>query len=470
MAEILIIDDDKDICTSMSIMVKRLGHDASCANTLREGLSLLSVNNFDVVFLDVRMPDGNGLEVLPRIEEAPSSPEIIIMTGYGDPHGAELAIKSGAWDYIEKGASTKEITLPLVRALQYREHKITNSANKSIVVLKREQIIGNSSKLTACLDVVAQAAGSNANVLITGETGSGKELFARALHENSQRAKGNFVVVDCAALPDTLVESLLFGHEKGAFTGADQPREGLIRQANGGTLFLDEIGELPLLMQKAFLRVLQEHNFRPVGGQREVTSDFRLVAATNRNLETMVKNGEFREDLWYRLKSFIIEVPPLRERIEDIKELTRYHIDKFCDQYGLSSKAFSPEYIDILTQYDWPGNVRELVNTLERSTLAARFEPTIFPKHLPNEIRIKVAQALVKHSPPPPVNNKPFIAGQSMPKLNEYREAICSEAEKQYLIELMALAENNLNSASSISAISLSRLYALLKKYDISTK
>ncbi len=471
MAKILIIDDDESICTSLSHMVKRMGHNVICSNTLLNGLALLAVDTFDVVFLDVRMPDGNGLEALPKIEEAPSSPEIIIMTGYGDPDGAELAIKSGAWDYIEKGASTKEITLPLVRALQYREHKLSCMTAKNIVVLKREYIIGNSSKLNACLDIVAQAAGSNASVLITGETGSGKELFARAVHENSHRAKGNFVVVDCAALPETLVESLLFGHEKGAFTGADQARDGLIRQANSGTLFLDEIGELPLLMQKAFLRVLQEHNFRPVGGQREVASDFRLVAATNRDIDGMVKNGGFREDLWYRLKSFVITIPPLRERSEDIKELIRYHLDRFCDQYDFSPKAFSPEYLDILTQYNWPGNVRELVNTIERSIIAARFEPTLFPKHLPHEIRIKVAQATVSHASPSNINSKPIgTKYKTLPPMHEYRESIFSQAEKQYLNELMELAENKLDSASSISGLSQSRLYALLKKYNIPTK
>ena len=245
-----------------------------------------------MVFLDVRMPDGDGLAMLPLIQAARSAPEIIIMTGFGNASGAELAITSGAWDYIEKGSSVKEITLSLVRALEYRKQKRSSNSTRNVVMLKRDAIIGISPAIKACLEQVAQAAECDASVLVTGETGSGKELFARAIHENSRRAPKPFVVVDCAALPDTLVESLLFGHEKGAFTGAEQSRSGLVAQANGGTLFLDEVGELPLSMQKAFLRVLQEHRFRPVGSHREVCSDFRLVAATNRTWRPWCATGD----------------------------------------------------------------------------------------------------------------------------------------------------------------------------------
>jgi two-component system NtrC family response regulator len=257
MATILIIDDDHLMSETMTRMVRRLGHETLSGATLAEGLALAASHECDVVFLDVRLPDGNGLDALPRIDALPCHPEVIIMTGFGDPNGAELAIKSGAWDYIEKSSSVKEITLSLERALQYRQQKNAVTQNRTVAALKRSQIIGNSPKLNACLDLVAQAAGSDVNVFITGETGTGKELFARAVHENSQRARGNFVVVDCTALPETLVESLLFGHEKGSFTGAEKSRDGLVRQAHCGTLFLDEVGELPLPLQKAFLRVLQ---------------------------------------------------------------------------------------------------------------------------------------------------------------------------------------------------------------------
>ena len=305
-----------------------------CAATLKEGLEKVKSGAVDVVFLDVRMPDGNGLEVLPEIQASSGEPEVIISTGYGDADGAELAIKSGAWDYIEKSSSAKAIHLSLTRALQYRKEKKTAIVANAVRVLRRVNIIGDSPQIHACLDMVAQAAVSDINVLITGETGTGKELFAQAIHNNSARAKSSFVVVDCAALPDTLVESLLFGHVKGSFTGADKDREGLIRKADGGTLFLDEVGELPLVLQKAFLRVLQEHRFRPVGSKSEVKSDFRLVAATNRRLETMATEGTFRKDLLYRISVFALDLPPLQERLSDMKRLARFQTNRLCERHG----------------------------------------------------------------------------------------------------------------------------------------
>lgn len=467
MPNILIIDDDDMMCTTLSSLVERKGHNAVSTMTLTEGIAAAAEKDFDVVFLDVKMPDGNGLEALAKIEASPSSPEVIIMTGFGDPNGAELAIKSGAWDYIEKGFSIKEITLSLERALQYRKEKKEVYQARKAATLKRDDIIGNSVALKSCLDLVAQSAESDANVFITGETGTGKELFARAVHQNSRRSKNNFVVVDCTSLPETLVESLLFGHEKGSFTGADKAQDGLVRQANGGTLFLDEVGELPLSLQKAFLRVLQEHRFRPLGSNHEVESDFRLVAATNRDLDEMVKQGKFRSDLLFRLRSFIIELPPLRERREDIKALSRFHIDKFCERYGLPTKGFSPEFMETLTSYSWPGNVREFVNTIDRTLATARFEQTLFPKHLPSHIRVQVAQSSLETVPQQgseAVENKV----QRLPKLQEFRDTIYAQAEKQYLQDLMDVSAKDIPEACRISGLSQSRLYALLKKYAIS--
>ncbi len=463
MAEILVIDDDEMICQSISNLVRQLGHNASSAHTLAEGLRKAKEDHFDVVFLDVRMPDGNGLDLLPEIRAIPSSPEIIIITGFGDPEGAELAIKSDAWDYIEKPSSVQAIRLPLIRALEYRAEK---KALKPTVALKRQGIIGSAQKLTACFDLLAQASGSDVNVLIQGETGTGKELFAWAIHNNSPRAARNFVVVDCAALPETLVESVLFGHRRGAFTGADRSQDGLIKQADRGTLFLDEVGELPLAIQKSFLRVLQERRFRPVGGDQEVRSDFRLVAATNRNLETMVKQGRFREDLLFRLRTFIIPLPPLRECKDDIKELTFYYMDKFCGRFGIESKGMSPGFWDVLHDYKWPGNVRELIQALEKALLSAKDEPVLFPKHLPHHIRIQVTQDLLrkKEEPPERAASKPTSL-KDLPKLQEIRDAAVSEAERQYLRDLIALTGDDIKKACQVSGLSRSRLYTLLKKY-----
>jgi two-component system NtrC family response regulator len=463
MANVLIIDDDKLIREWIANVVAQLGHHPVSTHLLREGLSKVQSEPFDIVFVDVRLPDGSGLEIMPKIKAARSSPEIIVITGLGDPDEAELAIQTGAWDYLEKPASFDAIKLPLLRALEYRAER--ERGNPS-TVLKRNGIIGDSPKITSCLELLAEAAGSDANVLITGKTGTGKELFAKVVHSNSRRAKRSFVVVDCTALPETLVESVLFGHARGAFTGAETSEEGLIKQADGGTLFLDEIGELPLLIQKKFLRVIQEHRFRPVGGRQEIGSDFRLVAATNRNLEDMVLAGRFREDLLFRLRTLVIESPSLREIPEDIKKLTVHYINDLCVRFGIVPKGASPEFWDAVTQYPWPGNVRELIQALEKALLSAKDEPMLFPKHLPTYIRIQVARSsFLKRPASQGKSELRSSVPKAPPKLKEIRKAAVAEAERQYLKDLISFAGGNNNKACRISGLSRSRLYTLLRKY-----
>lgn len=488
MSRILIVDDDKMMNDALARAIKRTGHEVSCCDSLQSGLSEVYANPYDVVYLDVRMPDGDGLENLPKFKEAPSKPEIIIITGYANSRGAELAIKSGAWDYVRKPSSIKEMTLPLLRVLQYRQNK---NETKHPVALNLDGIVCSSPAMRECLDVVARASNCDANVLITGETGTGKELFAWAIHNNSARANRNFVVVDCTVLPETLVESLLFGHEKGAFTGANQAKEGLIKQADGGTVFLDEVGELPLSVQKRFLRVLQERHFRPVGSKREVHSDFRLIAATNRDLEQMVAEHNFRKDLIFRLRSIHIHLPSLLKRKEDIRELISYYITKLCENNGIATKGFSPEFIEALTTYEWPGNVRELINTLESVIAEALDAPILFPYHLPVHIRIKATQASLDEKPvagkitplkpekqeklenqenqiEPPQNYKPEVASANLPTLKEYREMGLAALEKEYLEKLMSFTNGRIKEAGSISGLSRSRLYGLMKKYNVS--
>jgi two-component system NtrC family response regulator len=469
MANILIIDDDTLICTTLSNMVSGKDHTPTCAFTLKEGLAIANSHAFDVVFLDVRLPDGSGLDILPKIRETPSTPEVIILTGYSDVDGAELAIKHGAWDYLEKSASIDEIILPLERALQYRTER---QCKARPTALKLEGIVGSSPKMRACIELLAQAAGSDANVLIAGESGTGKELFAWAIHNNSPRRGKNFVVVDCAALPETILESVLFGHERGAFTGADKSTIGLITQADGGTLFLDEVGELPFSIQGSFLRALQERRFRPVGSVREVTSDFRLIAASNRDLDEMVRGGQFRKDLLYRLRTFTIELPPLRIRPGDIRELANHYLARLSERYRRGMKGFSPEFLDTLLDYDWPGNVRELINALERAIAAAGDSPTLFPAYLPTEIRIKVKRDQVGDEEEGTEALQPAAAGsrRSLPTLQDHREAAIADAERQYLEELMIHAEGNINGACKVSGLSRSRLYGLLKRHGISTR
>ncbi|MEJ2081505.1 MAG: sigma-54 dependent transcriptional regulator, partial [Acidobacteriota bacterium] len=396
-ASVLVIDDDQSIRRLLSGIVERMGYHAVGAGSAREGVAATLMRAFDVVFLDVRLPDQSGLEILPEIRSTASAPEVIIITGAGDPAGAEMAIKGGAWDYVEKQSPIERQVLSLVRALQYRMERRSSSSR---VAPRRDGIIGSSSALSACLDQAADAALTDANVLITGETGTGKELFARAIHQNSRRHSRNFVVVDCAALPESLVESSLFGYEKGAFTGADRTQDGLIKQADKGTLFLDEVGELPPSMQKAFLRVLQERRYRRIGGKTETESDFRLIAATNRDLETMVHSGGFRDDLLFRLQTVAIELPPLRVRAKDVEELVVHHVTRLCNKYEMQMPGFSPEFLEAIEAYDWPGNVRELVNALERALAMAQHDPVLFEKHLPTYIRVKVARNRVRSRVP----------------------------------------------------------------------
>jgi len=466
MAKIFIIDDDEMFCRLLSSALKADGHIISCAHNLADGLKLVSAGSFDVVFLDVRLPDGNGLDKLAEIRDTASEPEVIILTGAGTANGAELAINSGAWDYIQKPSSISSMTLPLLRALQYREEKQKKHPN---VNLKLSGIIGRSTQMKRCHNLVAEAASCDANVLITGETGTGKELFAKAIHENSSRAGKGFVIVDCAALTQNLTESALFGYEKGAFTGADGRRDGLVKQAHGGTLFLDEIGELPLTIQKSFLRVLQEHSFRPLGGAKEVESDFRLIAATNRDLEQLVEEGYFRKDLLFRIRSITLEAPPLREHLDDLIEIAIYHTARICKRSRIEPKTLSPDFREALLSYLWPGNVRELVNAIERAIAAALSAPTLFGRHLPSDIRVKLAQSKTGQELPHNFTAG-IVAVSNLPKLKELRESTYAQIEKKYMEDLLKSTGGDIEHACRIADLSRTRFYEILRKHRIPIK
>ncbi|WP_163339426.1 sigma-54 dependent transcriptional regulator [Desulfopila sp. IMCC35008] len=462
MALILIIDDDEMLCGMVCKKLRHLEHDVEVAHTLEQGFRKTGERAFDLVLLDVRLPDGSGIEALPRLKHIDSKPEIIIITGEGDPDGAELAIETGAWDYILKPLSVRELSLQVTRALEYRKEKL---AEKPVMILKRNAIIGSDPKLLACLKKVAKYTGTDISVLITGETGTGKELFARAVHENSRRATFPFVVLDCAAFPEQLVESILFGHEKGAFTGADQSRDGLILQADKGTLFMDEVGELPLSMQKTFLRVLQEKNFRPVGGKQELHSNFRLITATNRDLEQMVNEGKFRQDLLYRLKASTIKLPTLHERASDIETLVLHYVGLFCKSYNLLIKGVSAEFMDLLKMYHWPGNVRELANVIDLSIANSHMYDVLLPIHLPTDVRISTKLYSMTNNGTP--GRKDFsdehLKNSELPSLSMSLE----ETEKRYMRSLVHYTEGNIQEACRISGLSRSSLYARLKKYNI---
>ena len=466
MSEILIIDDEQSIRKLYSIIFKKLGHEVTGVDTIQKGVQAARALPFDVVFLDVHFPEGNGLEALPPIVGAPSAPEVIIMTGAGDPDGAALAVESGAWDYIQKSSSIKVIELALHRALQYREGKLERQVRLS---LKRSNIIGDSPPMRACLESLAHAAAGTGSVLLTGETGTGKEVFARTIHENSARSENRFVAVDCAALPESLAEGILFGHEQGAYTGADRRADGTIKQADGGTLFLDEVGELTPQLQKLFLRVLEEHSFYPIGGGREVRSDFKLISATNRALEQMVAKGTFRKDLYYRLQSTSIHLPPLRERNGDVEKIVLSYLRQASSDGVV--KGVVPEFLSMLAEYEWPGNVRELVNVLDAALAAAGGMAVLFPVHLPARIRSHSANISLEREAVSPVKERKKDAGggravrnpASFPTLRECLKS----TERQYLADLTALCQGDMEIAVVVSGMSRSRLYALMKKHGL---
>ncbi len=468
MARVLIIDDDQSVGKMLTRKITRMGHEAQWSDTLQEGVESSCRTPYDVVLLDVRMPDGNGIDALPRILGSPFHPEVIVMSGLANIRDAEAAIQMGAWDYVQKQDVEARYDLLLQSSLQYRRQ--SRAGKQPLSGLELEGIVGHSEAMRVCHQTVAKAAHSNANALICGATGTGKELFARAIHNNSERRKENLVVVDCAALPETLVESLLFGNVKGIYTGADRAREGLVAQAHGGTLFLDEVGELPLSMQKVFLRVLQERKYRPVGGRQELFSDFRLIAATNRNLDEMAAAGLFRRDLLYRLRAIQLDLPPLSGRRDDIEALARYFVAKICQRMGVAPKELAIDFTDALLLYEWPGNVREMINALETAVASADDHRKLFARHLPDAIRLHVVRSSLAEAcrPMQILAGRQGLDGRNeIPSLKEYRKQAAANAEREYLHTLLLQTRYNFQSALQLSKLSRSRFYELLKEHNL---
>jgi len=464
MPKILVVDDDELFRELLCTSVERHGHTALGAGSLAQARRVLGSQAVDVVYLDVRLPDGSGTLALEELRAVKDPPEVIIVTGQGDPDGAELALRCGAWDYIEKPASVDRMTLPMLRALSYRAEK---RKQRIPALPENSGIVGKSPRLAACLAQAGMAAASGVDVFITGETGTGKEIFARAIHASGSRAQGQFVVVDCTTLPGTLAESVLFGHERGSFTGADRRQAGLIEQADGGTLFLDEVGELPLSIQAKFLRVLQERSYRPVGGGQLLKSDFRLVAATNRDLSAMAERGEFRQDLLYRLGAFCLELPPLREREGDIQTLLEWRLSLNATRTGVPSPAPSPEYMELLLSHGWPGNVREFLQTVNMSLVSALGERVLLPQHLPLDLRVRLMRGRVasRSFPAAPLQDcgQPLTPGP----WRAHRARVLEKTEQDYFSALMAHARGDVVLAAELSGLKTARLYELLGKHGL---
>jgi len=364
-ATILIVDDEKNIRTTLSRSLGIEGFRCEIAETMAQSLEMFSTSPCDLVMLDVQLPDGSGLDALARMKRAAPDVPVIVMSGHGTIDMALEAIRRGAHDFIEKPLSVEKILITIRHALQFAGQRRELQTLRARVNADGE-LIGRSAAIRALRETIGLAAPSKGRVLVTGESGTGKELIARALHQQSQRADRPFIKLNCAAIPGELIESELFGHERGAFTGAHQARKGKFELAHGGTLFLDEIGDMRLDVQAKLLRALQEGEIERVGGTRTIRVDVRVVAATNKDLAAAIDEGEFREDLFYRLNVIPIEAPPLRSHKEDLPELVEAFVRRICEENGMKTKRVAPEALEQLARHDWPGNVRELRNACER--------------------------------------------------------------------------------------------------------
>jgi len=363
--QVLVVDDEASMREMLGIMLRRDGFEVVEAADGRQGVELFMQADFDLVISDIRMPHKSGIELLREIKQHSTDVLVIMMTAFSTTEEAVEAMKLGAYDYITKPFKNDEVRLVIAKALEKSSLKRENTALKAALGERYSfsNLIGKSPIMQQLYAMIERVSASQANILIGGESGTGKELVARAMHFNSPRKSGPFVPVNCAAIPENLIESELFGHEKGAFTGAERKKMGLFETANGGTLFLDEIGDLPQSMQVKLLRILQEREFRRVGGTQDHPLDIRLVAATNKDLEVEVSEGRFREDLFYRLNVVRVDLPPLRERREDIPLLLDYF---YAKQTGQKHLPISQDALDCLFRYLWPGNIRELENLVER--------------------------------------------------------------------------------------------------------
>ena len=368
---ILVVDDEPAILNALTGILEDEGYDVSVAKGGQEALKLIKADPPDLVFLDIWMPDLDGIEALRRALDLVPHLQVVMMSGHGSIESAVKAIKLGAYDYIEKPLSLEKVTLLIKHALHELKLEMENQSLKEQAA-RRLKMVGDSPVMTELRRQITVAGPAPSRVLISGENGTGKELVARAIHFESPRADKPFIEVNCAAIPETLIESELFGHEKGAFTGAMATRRGQFELADGGTLFLDEVGDMSLATQAKVLRVLQEQRFQRLGGNKAIKVDVRVIAASNQNLLEAIRKGTFREDLYFRLAVLQLEVPPLRERREDIPALVEHFIQVNVEEQGLRPRGITPEALEILARHNWPGNVRELRNLLERVMIMAQ--------------------------------------------------------------------------------------------------
>jgi DNA-binding NtrC family response regulator len=440
-ANILIVDDEQIVRVSLENWLRTDGHTVASAPSAKAALSQLNDRAWDILLVDIKMPRMSGLELLQRVKEARPEVQVVMMTAYASVESAVEAMKKGAYDYLVKPFEPEELRILIRRLMEKQSLLRENESLKQRIEesLGFDEIVGDCRAMQEVFRLVQDVAGSDSTVLITGESGTGKELVAKAVHANSERKYMPFVPVSLGALPENLVESELFGHEKGAFTGASYMRRGRFELADGGSLFLDEIGDISQKTQIDLLRVLQNRRFVRIGGSQELEADVRIIAATNRDLEASVKEGTFREDLFYRLNVIHIPLPPLRDRSDDILLLAHHFLKIYAAKTSKPVKGFTREALDIMRSYDWPGNVRELENSIERAFVVVK-EDTIRSNHLPFSI-------------------------QSID--DEANPTSLKEVEKHHIRRVLAEYKWNITQAAKALEIDRVTLYNKIKKYDL---
>jgi two-component system nitrogen regulation response regulator NtrX len=444
-ATILIVDDESGIRESLGALLRDEGYEIEAVASGEECLERIGRRNFDLILLDVWLKQMDGLETLEQIQNRDSAPMVVMISGHGNIETAVRATKLGAFNFIEKPLSLEKVMLVVRNSLEYLRLESENRRLRAELEGKH-QILGSSVPMKALRQQIALTAPTNGRVLIYGESGTGKELVARALHASSSRESMPFVEVNCAAIPEELIESEMFGHRKGSFTGASEDKVGKFLKANGGTLFLDEVGDMSLKTQSKVLRVLEEQRVEPLGSNTPVTVDVRVIAATNKKLEEEIGRNAFREDLFYRLNVIPFYVPALRDRIEDIPIIAAHFLKAFCEEYGKKQKEFSASATDVLLSYPWPGNVRELKNLVERLVIICP-SPRIEPHHLPPELFRGASK-----SP-----QKPYES------LQEARSAY----EREFVLRKLEENRWNMTKAAQVLGLERSHLYRKMRSLGI---
>lgn len=455
-SRILVVDDEESIREFLDIMLRKEGYEVTLAEDGARAADLLKKKSFDMVISDLQMPNMTGMELLKHVKDVYPDTVFMLITAFGTTESAVEAMKLGAYDYLTKPFKIDEVRINIANALKSKNLEVENRVLKK--ELKREynfqNIVGNSEPMHRIFDLIARVAQSPTNVLVTGESGTGKEMVAKAIHYNGPLKDKPFITVNCGAIPENLMESEMFGHKKGSFTGAIADKSGLFEVADGGTLFLDEVGELPLSIQVKLLRALQERVIRRVGATEDTRVEVRIIAATNRDLESMVKSGQFREDLYYRLNVIQIKTPPLRDRRDDIPNLALHFLKKYADKFGRPVQSISDEAMEALKKYDYPGNVRELENIIER-TVALEVGSTVLPESLP-----------------------PFVqtpSGRKMASAQEIEisdeglelEKVIGQIEKELLIKAIHKAKGVKKNAAKLLGITFRSMRYRVDKYGL---